>query len=452
VIDQRMSARDEWKRNWPTVASAMVGMYLCVTFLYSAGIFVAPLEAEFGWTREEISRGVMIVSFSGAFIHPISGILGDRFGARRVALPGVVAFCLAIATCSLAGPSIWSWWLCTLLCGLTFGMIGSAIWVTGAIAGFEKSRGKALAVMQLGPGLALATLPIIGAASIAAFGWRVTFQLFALGGVLIALPAVYFGFIDRRRSPGDDAMPGPEKIAVPGWTQREIFRSPQFMKLAGATFLAVMGLNGMSIHFVPILADAGITLGRAAAVASLIGFGSISGRLIGGAVLDYVDARIVAAISFSLPVLVSLLLLFAGDDTLRLSLAAYLLGLSVGAEVDVIAYLAARYFGMRNYGVAWGFISAAMAFGSGTGSWLGGLAHDRFGNYQAFEGGLIASFVVAVVLITTMGCYTDFEGAGAPASSGRRASRSGRRSYRFSSPLDWHNVNGRPEWLSKKVE
>lgn len=394
----------------------MVGMYLCVTFLYSAGIFVAPLEAEFGWTREEISRGLLIVSFTGALIHPISGILGDRFGARRVALPGVVAFCLAIAACSFAGPSIWSWWFCTLLCGLTFGMIGSAIWVSGTIAGFDKSRGKALAVMQLGPGLALATLPIIGSALIAAFGWRVTFQIFALAGLLVAFPIFYLGFADRRRTSTDVRLLNVKKIDVPGRTRHQIFRSRQFPKLAAATFLAVMGLNGMSIHFIPILADSGFILGRAAAIASLIGLGSISGRLIGGIVLDYFDAKIIAAIAFTLPVSVSLLLLFAGGDAFQLSLAAFLLGLSLGAEIDVIAYLASRYFGMRNFGVAWGFISAAMAFGSGTGSWLGGLTHDRFGTYHVFEGGLIGAFLVAVVLVTTMGSYTNFETDNPPAS------------------------------------
>ncbi len=78
------------------------------------------------------------------------------------------------------------------------------------------------------------------------------------------------------------------------------------------------------------------------------------------------------------------LLLVDGTDPVSQTIAAALFGLTLGAEVDVIAYLAARYFGLRNFGGLFGGLVAALSLGTAFGPLAAGLSFDRFGGYSEF--------------------------------------------------------------------
>ncbi len=86
-------------------------------------------------------------------------------------------------------------------------------------------------------------------------------------------------------------------------------------------------------------------------------------------------------------------------------LAAVLLGLGIGAEGDIMAYLTSRYFGMAHYGVIYGCILAFFTLGSGLGPWIMAHAFDAYRSYAAGLIGLGLSLLVAVVLVVTMGTY-----------------------------------------------
>jgi MFS family permease len=74
-----------------------------------------------------------------------------------------------------------------------------------------------------------------------------------------------------------------------------------------------------------------------------------------------------------------------------------------GAEFDIAAYLTARYFGMKSYGLLFGIIAGAMSLAMGVGPALYGLAYDHFGAYQpAFYGAIIAS-LSATILLASLG-------------------------------------------------
>jgi MFS family permease len=65
--------------------------------VYLLGVFMQPLEREFGWSRAEISSGMTIASVVSVFSAPLMGYVIDRVGARRIAILGVTLFCTAIA-------------------------------------------------------------------------------------------------------------------------------------------------------------------------------------------------------------------------------------------------------------------------------------------------------------------------------------------------------------------
>src|SRR5215470_12557339 len=79
----------EWRRGWPVVVAAHLGMTLLGIFFFTAGVFFAPLEHEFHWTREQVSISTTIVAIAGMLLSAPVGMVLDRWGTRRMALFGV---------------------------------------------------------------------------------------------------------------------------------------------------------------------------------------------------------------------------------------------------------------------------------------------------------------------------------------------------------------------------
>ena len=62
-------------------------------------------------------------------------------------------------------------------------------------------------------------------------------------------------------------------------------------------------------------------------------------------------------------------------------IAAFLVGASAGAEINVYVYIIPRYFGVRHFGLLFGVIDAIITAGLGVGPFTAGYLFDRFGNY-----------------------------------------------------------------------
>jgi len=74
-----------------------------------------PMTAEFGWTRSQYYSGLTVQMIAAMVLVPVVGYLVDRFGCRRIALPGIVAYAAGLGLLGLAGGSLWQWWLLCLL-------------------------------------------------------------------------------------------------------------------------------------------------------------------------------------------------------------------------------------------------------------------------------------------------------------------------------------------------
>jgi MFS family permease len=103
------AAAREWRENWPIVLTAFLGNLLLSIPVLSMGVFMAPLEQQFGWTRAESSTGVSLYAFVGAVLAPVIGIMLDKWGARRMALPGIVLTSLLYALFATNDGSLAYW-------------------------------------------------------------------------------------------------------------------------------------------------------------------------------------------------------------------------------------------------------------------------------------------------------------------------------------------------------
>ncbi|WP_395307040.1 MFS transporter [Mycobacterium sp. AMU20-3851] len=381
------SALLEWRRYGTVPVAAALGYSLGVIHVYSLGAFMAPLQDEFGWTRAQASVGLTIVGGAAAVAALPIGLMVDRMGPRRVGLIGTLLMAAAFGLFSTASGTMANWILLWSVLAFASFWVQTTVWTSAVASRFESSRGLAFAVTLSGGSLGAALFPALATAFIGQWGWRGAFLgLGAAWGALVVLAVALFfrGAQDRKTEP---AVPttGPAPVAaLPGVTLREGLCSATFYRLLLAAGLFAFTTLGVVVHLVPILRDAGAEPLAAAGTAALVGVFSIVGRLGVGLLLDRFSGRVVGACAYLVPIAGAALLLVDGTDPVSQTIAAALFGLTLGAEVDVIAYLAARYFGLRNFGGLFGGLVAALSLGTAFGPLAAGLSFDRFGGYSEF--------------------------------------------------------------------
>ncbi|MES2490166.1 MAG: MFS transporter [Pseudomonadota bacterium] len=377
------NAAAEWRSYWFLPLIAALGYATSVIHVYAIGPFIEPLQTEFGWTRAQISFGLTISSLiSAAFCIPL-GILVDKVGPRRIGLLGVVLMTGAFALLGTATGTKANWALLWTVIAFSTVGVQATVWTAAVNSRFEKSRGLALAITLSGASLSAALFPVLATWLIANYGWRMGFH--GMGGlwILIVFPFLLLFFRSARET--KTAIPNPELTRVhSGLTFAEGLRTPALYKLLLAAGLFSFTAVGTLVHFVPMLTGAGSTRLEAAGIAGLIGLFSIIGRLGTGFLIDRYRAQYIGALAFMLPVIGLSLLLLDATNPLHQSLAAASIGLTLGAEVDVVAYLAAKFFGLKNFGALYGAMVMALSLGTSFGPLTGGAIFDSFGNYAPF--------------------------------------------------------------------
>lgn len=401
----------EFRAHWPVLAPAMAGVMLCAVHGYSLGVMIGPIEREFGWSRAQISSGMTIIAFIALVAAPLVGLAVDRFGPRRIGLFGIAFYCASLALLGMATDNIASWWGLWVLLAIGNMFILPTVW-TAAINGyFERRRGLALAIALCGTGISAAIVPSLANLLIEQGGWR--FAYAAMAGILAAvnLPLAWFLF----HAAGDARSTGGKAAAQSGGVSaREGFRSPRFVKLAGAAAIFSIAICALTTNAVPVLMAGGLGSAAAAATAGLVGIGSIIGRLGGGYLLDRLDASWVAAGSVMAPIVTVAILLFADGSTTAAAVACLVLGLAVGVEVDACAYLAARHFGLKAFGALFGAINGLLLFGAGIAPMAANWVYDVTTSYDIVLWAQVPACVAAAVLFLALGPYPRFDDEAAP--------------------------------------
>jgi MFS family permease len=412
----------EWRAHWRVVLASALGVGLMSLPVYSGGVFIAPLERAFGWSRGAIASGLMINALVAVALGPCVGLAIDRQGPRRFALAGAVLVCAAFALLGALTSSLWSWWGVWALIAVGAVCIHPMVWTSAIASLFTASRGLALAVALCGTALASALCPVLGEHLIERYGWRLAYVGLAAFFAVLVLPAVVLLFHSPRdrRAPAAARPGGAACIASPAGLQaREGLTSLRFIRLlAGATCMALTAVTCV-MSLVPILAWSGQSRAAAAGIAGAAGLTTIPGRLAAGWLLDRVHGNLVAAVSIGAPIAAYLLLLFTHGSAATATAAALTLGLALGAELDTVAYLTTRHFGLRSFGLLFSVVGAALNLAVATGPLLASLVYDAIGSYAPVLWGFIPVAGLGAVLFATLGAYPDFAAQGASAADTR---------------------------------
>ena len=413
--------RSPFASRWLVVAASVCGLLVGAgpILIFASGVFLKPVSADLGIARGDLSSALLVSTFCIAVTSPFVGGLLDRFGTRRVMIPGLVLYALAVASFGLmqARP--------LFVIPLIFAVVGFVGAVQTPIPyaavvtqWFDRQRGLALGIATSGVGLGVALLPPMLAMMIGAFGWRYAYLGLGIAVLVLAwLPVALF----VRQPPGlaagsaagsaqaaaRDLVPGRSSHradALPGLTAAAAFRQWRFWALTIAFFLAVMAINGTLTHVIPLLTDRGIPLQQAAFVFSFAGYAIILGRILAGWCLDRFWGPHIAMFFFAVPI-IGIVLLGSGATGFAPVVGAILCGAGIGAEIDLMAFFLSRYFGLKAYGKIYGVMFAVFNIGTGLGPALSGVSFDRFRSYEPIFIAYAAALVITCALFVRLGPY-----------------------------------------------
>lgn len=400
----------EFRKGWKVLLAALLGTAFGASPLpfQTAGFMMGPIQQEFGWSLKEISFGVTIYGVLGALLAPAFGALADRFGVRRVALGSLTAFGLVFGSFAFMPSSLLGFYFMWFLVGLVG--IGSTpiTWSRAVNLWFFRNRGLALGLTLVGTSLSAIVLPPLTVALIHQFGWRGAYPVLALLPLALALPIGLAFFREPRpeeRPPELNAVGADGKLALGGFTLRECLAGRQFWILLVSILMVSFAYGGALVHMPMMLKGKGFVDSQAAVVMSLFGVSIFAGRIITGLLLDRVWAPLVTLPILCLPAVACVVL--AGDQ-LSFALAvmcAFLLGFASGAETDLIAFLAGRYFGMAHYGRIYGVLYMGFGIASALSPLAYGWVRDSAGSYDPILYTAAGLFVVGGFLLLALGKY-----------------------------------------------
>lgn len=394
----------EWKANWTLVLAASVGFSFFTILIASTGLFIEPLREEFGWSRTTLSSGPSIASILTAVLGPFLGALIDRFGSRRIVLPGLVLTIGAIASFSLITGSETQWLALWVLFGIVAVSIKSTAWTAAVLGVFERSRGLALGLTLSGTAVAQIVVPPLANWLITDFGWRAAFIWLALGwGGVTLLLCVFFLFDahDRKRHPSKRDMPIAEPGSLSGLTTAEALRDSALWRLAISNFVVMLLTMGLMIHLFPILTEAGVSRSNAAWLSSLSGIAGICGKLLTGYLLDRFKPNWIGGLTLGVAALSFILLIEGLQSPISVIVAMIVNGYAAGTKTQITGHLTASYGGMRNFGKIYGFMAALMALAAGLGPALAGMIYDTFGGYEWFlVAGAVGCILSGAIMIS----------------------------------------------------
>jgi len=403
---------------WVIVLAAAIaylfsfGPLVGVTF----GVFLKPLAEEFGWDRAKIASAYSISLLAMALCSPVIGKFVDRWGTRRVVLPATALFGGALMSLAWLTPHLGHLYGIFAVMGML--SVGSTHVPYARVISnwFDRRRGLALGLSMMGLGVGTTIMPLLAHSLIAHWGWRTAYVVLGSLPILIVLPIVGLSLRERPEQMGlspDGIERGEEGLrsrtsasslprAALGLDPSEALRTRTFWIMGTAFFLMSLCAIGIMVHLVPLLLDRGLSAEEAAWAMSIFGIALLVGRVACGALLDRFFAPYVAVAFFSLAG-GGILLLWLGFGGVLAFVAAFLIGLTMGAEVDVIAYLVSRYFGLRAFGAIYGYSFSLYLLGGMVGPFLMGVSFERRGSYQETLLILFLVTLVAVGLLIRLG-------------------------------------------------
>ena len=423
---------------WYILATTMFIAFVSTGARSSFGIFVIPMSEEFGWNRTTISLAAATGYLVNGLTQPFIGHLLDRFGARKVILPGLVISGLATLALSLTFNFLFLVFMFGFV--LSTAMSGVSSTNAGALLSrwFRRKRATVLGLNVAGSSLGGLLLVPFGMYLLQATSWRMTWV--ALGLIILVL-AVPLSLVFIRNDPaqrglqpdGDSLPPGPAPTPgesppripqrqhgtyeVDRWSQS--FRSPPMWQMSFAYTVCGVTTGVMTAHFVPYAIDEGVSPSIAATIFGFMVGLNMVGAIGAGILADRFGRKnVLAMVYFTRGV--AYILLFMIPGSMGLWVFATLAGFSWIATVPLTTSLTADVYGLRALATIAGVSTLCHQVGGFSSILLAGFLYDVTGSYTvpfAMAGALLFPAAISAFTIKERKYSARYQAAAAGAAA-----------------------------------
>jgi sugar phosphate permease len=377
--------------SWVIAAVTFVIMLITAGVRATPGLFMVPLESEFGWSRAIISASIAVNIALFGLIGPFAASVMDRWGLRRVVLGALALMAGAVAVSTRMSTE----WQFFLLWGI---VVGAATGVTAMVLAavvttrwFDQRRGLVMGMLSAANATGqLIFLPQLARVTEAS-NWRSAAWIVAAAAAIVFVLVLLF-MRDRPADIGllpygqntDAPQPLPVKAMAPLDALAHASRTRAFWILAGTFFICGASTNGLiGTHLISACHDVGIPAVRSTQLLAMMGLFDILGTTASGWLTDRYSARHLLFAYYSLR---GLSLLFLPTTLLEggmgLGVFAVFYGLDWIATVPPTVKLTTEAFGKENTGVIYGWIGASHQLGASMAAFGAGAIRTELGDYR----------------------------------------------------------------------
>lgn len=386
--DAAVTKRSGLYRGWPIAVLASLASGLTIGMSgYAFGVFVEPLETEFGWSRTEVNFALTI-SVISLLIGPWVGRWIDRFGSRPVMVVSLAFVAVGFFMYS-AMTELWQFYAASLL--LFAGMPGATMLPSGRLISiwFSGTRGRMMGFVTAGNnggGLLMVALStfVVGAA-----GWRTGYVTF---GVLIVVIGILVALYVKDRQ-SDVAANRGKRLTPPlpadgapgesdGFTLKDVLRMKSFYFLAIGHAIPAFAYGSVLTQLIPHLESQGFSGEEAALGIMLLAVFGIVSKIVFGRLSESITARWAMVISLGIQS-VGLLLLVAAGGSAAVWFVIVFFAMGFGAMGALIPLTVTEAFGLKAYGTILGVTSMVGAGPLIIGPIMAGRLFDLYGTYDS---------------------------------------------------------------------
>jgi MFS family permease len=400
VIKTRQSLYYGWILLAAVVFVVLAGSGIRAVF----GVFIKPIEAEFGWTRQQLSGAAALSLFVLGAVGPAVGWLADIWGPRRVMLLAAATLGVGTILASFVA-HLWQLYASAgVLMAIGAGGLSMATISTIAARWFVARRGLILGI--LGGAMSAGQMLVVPLSMVIIhlYGWRSSFLWLGIGVLLVALPLILAFVRDDPKDMGLEpyGKGTPAGKAFGGATDErrvpvsEAMGVPAFWLLAITFFVCGYTSNGLVLtHLIPHAAEHGFSEMHAAQALGLMGAMNIVGTVLSGWICDRFGRKGPLAFYYGVRGLSLIFLLYVWNVP-SLHIFAAIFGLNYISTVPPTTTMTANIFGRLSVGALSGWIFFSHQVGSAIGAWAGGAIFDATGSYSwAFLSAALMAFVAA---------------------------------------------------------
>jgi MFS family permease len=394
---------------WVIVALSALGVACSFSVLVISltPVFGSAIRAEFGWSGSQILFGSSVAAIGAPISAPFIGALTDRIGVRRMLVASFLMEALIVASFKFMGGDIWGY-VARYLALVVFCMGTTQVVFSRLVsAWFNRRLGLALGITLAGVGMGGAFWSVVSQWLIGHYGWRDAYLCIGAFIALVTVPLLAFMIQESPAARGlavdgeggSGSIEEQKSAARSGMTLREVAGTARYWVILAAFFLVGLSLQSIAFHLIPLLKSRGVSAEHAASVQAAMWIAVVLGRISSGWFIDRFFAPRVAQVYLLAPI-AGIAALAMGASGFSTFVAVMFVGLAVGGESDVIAYLVRRYFGLRYYSRIYGTFFAAYgtaaAFGPQAAAWA---VEHLAGGYAVVLKVLIALVVGAIALL-----------------------------------------------------